>query len=141
VDVAQPILPFAHELVLCEDYSSDEMGRIDLLGTFRSIRPESYPYTHSGFLVVAQLSGGLGQLSTFVDVRLADTEKVVYWTAPQVIAMQDRNALVYLLNILEDVPFPRAGVYFVELYCENTCIADYRLHLLETVTEQEEEGT
>jgi hypothetical protein len=141
VTLAQPILPFAHELILCEDYSADDSGRIDLLGTFRSIRPESYPYTHSGFLVVAQLSGGLGQLSTFVDVRLAETEKVVYWTTPQVIAMQDRNSLVYLLNVLEDVPFTRAGVYFVELYCENTCIADYRLHLLEPATEQEVEQT
>jgi hypothetical protein len=138
--VAQPILPFAHELVLCEDYATDDFGRVDLLGTFRSIRPDAYPCVHPGFIVGAQLSGGLGELTTFVDIRRADTEQLVYWSTPQRIRLDDRNTLVFLFNLMEEVEFSTPGVYFVELCCENTCIADYRLHLLEPLIEPEEES-
>src|SRR5687767_13923689 len=135
--MAEPILPFALELVLCEDMGADDQGRLDILGTFRSVGPESYPYLHTQFAVAAQLSGGLGELSTLVDVRVAEALELIYWTTPQKIRLDDRNGLVYLLNRLEDSPSPKPGIYFVELYCENTCIADYRLQLLEPPDETE----
>jgi hypothetical protein len=139
--VAQPILPFALELVVCEDYAADELGRVDLLETFHSIRPESYPHVHSPFYVEVALTGGLGELSTFIDIRHAETGELIYWTTPQSIRLESRHSVAYLLILLEDVPFPKPGIYFVELYCENTAIADCRIRLLESSNEPEGQDT
>ena len=129
--MAQPILPFALELIVCEDYAADELGRVDLLGTFHSIRPESDPHVHSPFYVEVALTGGLGELSTFIDIRHAETGELIPWTTPQRIRLESRNSVAYLLILLDEVPFPKPGIYFVELYCENTSIADCRIQLLE----------
>lgn len=81
--------------------------------------------------VVAHLTGGLGTVSTHVDVRFAETEELVYTTLPRQMSIPSRDILVRLVHTLEGVPFAQPGIYFVQLCCENTCIADVRLQLHE----------
>jgi hypothetical protein len=45
------------------------------------------------------------------------------------LTIPNREVSVRLVNVLERLAFPEPGIYFVELYCENTPIADFRLQL------------
>jgi len=129
--VAQPILPYALPLFFCDRVVAVGGGKFDFLGAFHTIRPTEYPFVLRHFSVVAHLAGGLGTMSTNVEIRWAETDELVYTTLPRQITIPNREVLVRLVNTIEGMRFPRPGIYFVELYCENTCIADFRLLLHE----------
>jgi hypothetical protein len=127
--VAQPILPFAQSLLLCDGYAPAGDRKFNFYGSYYTIRVGSYPHTQARMCVVAHLSGGMGTMTTFVDVRSARTEELVFTTVPRQLTIPNRDLPVRLVNVLERLTFPEPGVYFVELYCENTPIADFRLQL------------
>lgn len=136
--MAQPILPFAQQLVICDSYSPAAAGKIDLAGCFHTIRPRSFPHVHDEFAVVAHLTGGAGTVTAFIDVRNTTTSELVYWTHPHQFHIPSRETVVRLVNVLEGVPFPEPGIYLVELYCENTAIADFRLRVAEREVQSSE---
>lgn len=127
--MVQPIQPFARELFVCESYVPRERGKIDFLRAFHAISPQAYPYTLADMCVVAHLSGGLGVVNTYFDIRHAQTMALVATTVPRGIAFPDRSLLVRLAQAFKGVHFERPGVYLIELYCEHACIADTSLHL------------
>ena len=130
----QPILPFAQSLILCDGYEVRDEEKIDLIGTFDKIQATHYPHIHESFGVIARLTGGRGTITTFVDIRVARTLELVQCTASKQFTIPTRDTVVLLVNGFEDISFSRPGIYLVELYCENTPIADFRL-LLEQVEE------
>lgn len=134
--MAQPVLPFAHPLFLCDQYVVRDRGKVDFLGAFDSISPLVYPHAHRGMYVVAHLSGGLGEVSTHIEVRHAETDTIVSATPPRPLTFPDREVLVRLARGIQGVCFPRPGIYLIEPHCDNTCIADTRLHLRHPVLDQ-----
>ena len=74
----RPILPFAQPLILCDECRPASAGKIDYLGAFHTIHPESYPYLVERLRVVAHLTGGLGTVNSHVEIRNARTEDLVY---------------------------------------------------------------
>ena len=127
--MAQPILPFAQSLLLCDRYAPTGRGTYDFFGSYYTILATSYPHVQSRVCVVAHLTGGLGTVTTLVDVRSGRTEELILTTTPRQLTIPDREGSVRLVNVLERLSFPEPGIYFIELYCENTCIADFRLRL------------
>jgi hypothetical protein len=124
-------LPYAQQLVVCDRYAPAAAGKLDMTGCFHTIRPRSFPHVHDEFCVVAHLTGGLGEVTAFIDIRDAATSQLVYWSHPHRFHIPDRQTVVRPVNTLEGVPFSEPGIYFVELYCENTPIADFRLRVAE----------
>lgn len=135
--MAQPILPFAHPLFLCDQYLVRDRGKVDFLGAFDSISPMVYPHTHRNMYVVAHLSGGLGVVSTHIEVKHAATDTVVGATGPRPLTFPDRDVLIRLASGIQGVRFPEPGIYLVELHCDNTCVADTRLRLREPIVDQQ----
>lgn len=127
--MAQPILPFAHQLFLCDRYVVGDRGKVDFLGAFHSITPPTFPHLHARLFVVAHLSGGLGKVNTYVDVRHAESDELVATTAPREVAFPNRDVLVRLAHDLRGVPFRQPGIYFFQLCCEHTVVADIRVRL------------
>ncbi len=72
-------------------------------------------------------------MTTRIDVRPAESIKIVYSTNVHEFTMTDRNILIRSVNAMTGVPFPQPGIYLVELFCEDTCIADIRLNLKPSV--------
>ena len=129
--MAQPILPFALPIFLCDRHVARDRGKVDFLGAFHSIKPREYPHTHQRFSVVAHMNGGLGDINTYVDIRNMATGELIDTTPPRIIRFPNRNVLVRLVCEFVGVQFPSSGIYLIELYCEHTCIADTRLRLRE----------
>lgn len=134
--MAQPIIPFACPLILCDRIIARDNRKIDFLGAFTRIEPLTDPHTHRRMTVIAHLTGGRGIVNTSVEIRYAASEELVAVTQPHEINIPDRDVLVRLVQSIDEVRFERPGVYLVQLLCEHMCIADTRLLLREPVIPQ-----
>ena len=132
--MAGPIIPFAHQLFLCDRYVVRDRGKVDFLGAFHTISPPTYPHVHARLFVAAHLSGGLGTVNTYIDVRYAQSDELVATTSPREITFPDRDVLVRLAHDFRGVPFREPGIYFFQLCCEHTVVADIRVRLREHAT-------
>ncbi len=125
------IIPAARALVLCDNYVGGADGKADLVGIFEAIRPKaSYPYTGGRFCVFTQLANGLGQVEIHLQVRYAPTDEIVWSTPVHTMTFPDRKTVVKLAVNVQGCRFERAGVYWIELVCNNTWVCDTQIFLL-----------
>lgn len=117
------IVPVAKALYLCDGHIGFPGGKTDLIGIFNTIRPQSYPHLHKDLVVYARLGQGLGQISFFVEIRLATNRQLIHVSNTHTLTFPDRHATVEMVVTMQ-VLFPQAGPYLVELYCENQWVAD-----------------
>jgi hypothetical protein len=59
-----------------------------------------------------------------VDVRDATTRQLIYTTGTNHLSFPSRTAVVQLAVTIRGCAFPRPGLYFVELFCDNTWVCD-----------------
>jgi hypothetical protein len=124
------VLPSAKALYLCDYHVGYRDGKVDLYGLFNAIRsPDGFPYTQGRFCVFAQLINGLGRVPFFIDIRLAETDALVWTTAVRELNFPNRSTIVQLAYTLEGCRFEDPGVYLVELFCDNTWVCDTQLLL------------
>jgi hypothetical protein len=124
------IVPMAKALYTCEGTIGFPNQNTDIMGLFNALAPAQYPYVHEQFVAFAQLSGGLGQVSFYFDVRFAATSQLVHMTTPTLLNFAHRNQIVQLAYAIVGCPFPRPGIYLVELFCNAQWVADTKLELL-----------
>jgi len=137
--VTQSIVPFARPLFLCEDFVRRERGKMDFLGAYHAVSPRKYPFTQDWMCVVAHLSGGLGTVNTYIDIREAETDSLIHTSIPREIVLPSRDYLIRLTHRFQSVRFPKPGIYLVELYCEHECIADISVFLRPPLTGSSDE--
>jgi len=121
------IVPVAQALYLCDGHLGFPGGKTDLMGLFNSIRATAYPHLQRQFVVFARLVQGLGQVSFYVDIRFAPTQQLTYMSSTHALVFPDRDTVVEMALTLRGVPFPRPGIYLVELFCDGQWVADTRL--------------
>ena len=122
------IVPVAKSLFHCDYHVGYSDGKVDLYGIFNAIRPQGgYPHTHPQFCVFAQLVNGLGQVPFFVDIRDATSNQLIYTTGTNVLSFPNRTAVVQVALTIQGCTFPGPGLYFVELFCDNTWVCDTTL--------------
>lgn len=124
------IVPVAKSLYLCEEVDV-EGGMTNLYGFFNAIHPDEYPHVQESFVCFAQLLGGLGEVTLHVDVRDAETGVLIDCSDVHRVYFPDRNTLVQVAITMARCPFERPGVAIIELYCENTWVADTTILLKE----------
>ena len=124
------IVPVARSLVLCEE-SDTEGGLTNLYGVFYSLERVRFPHREAEFVAFAQLAGGLGQVPFYLDIRRASDDRLVHTTELQTLTFADRVQVVQVAVRLLGIVFPTTGVYTVELFCDNTWVADVAVTLLE----------
>jgi hypothetical protein len=79
--------------------------------------------------VAAQLVGGSGPVPVHVEVVEGATQDLFRTAGPFTITFPTRHQIVTLCIRLQDVVFPAAGVYFVELYSQGAFLDDRVLRL------------
>ena len=125
------IVPIARSLYLCDYHVGYPNGKVDLYGTFKAIRPASYPYMKGPFVCFAQLTNGLGEMTIHFDIRRSSDMSLVDWSGPRTLRFPNRDVLVQVVYTFPGCTFPEHGLYLVELHCDNTWVADTVLHLRE----------
>ncbi len=118
------IVPVAKALYLCDYQCGYENNKTDLYGIFNAIRPPTYPFTLKQFCVYAQLVGGLREVPFHIEVVFAAREEIVRTTDTRTLRFPNRSVVVEMVCQILNCRFAEPGLYLVELWCENTCIAD-----------------
>jgi hypothetical protein len=124
------IVPVAHPLLLCEEID-EEGGMLNVYALFNAIRPRAFPHVVESFSAFAQLSGGLGEVPVHYDIVRARDESLVHTTLTRPLRFERRTQLLQLVTRFEGLRFDEPGVYLVQLFCDNTWVADVVLELTE----------
>jgi hypothetical protein len=129
--MASAIVPVAQPLMLCEEIDV-EGGMVNVYGLFNALRPQSFPYTRELLCVFAQLRGGLGELSVRFEILRARDEFSIRTSEIHRLRFERRTQLLRLWVQIEHVVFEEPGVYLVQLFCDDTWVADVSLEVLES---------
>ena len=128
--MAGGIVPVAKALYLCDFHVGYSNGKLDLYGIFNAIRATSFPHRKGPFVCFAQLLGGVGNVSFHIDVRRGTNRQLVDWSGTRTLHFPNRNTLLQVAVTLPGCVFDQPGIYLVELYCDNTWVADTTVQLL-----------
>jgi hypothetical protein len=123
------VVPVARSIYLCDRCVPLPGGKVTLEGLFNAITPASYPYVHRSFSVFAQLSGGVGQVSLFIDILYAPQRRLIYTTNTRQLSFPRMDFTLQFAEQIQGCPFDQSGMYLVEMYCNNVFIGDVPLHL------------
>jgi hypothetical protein len=127
-----PIVPVAKSIYICDYHIGFDDGKVDLYGIFNAIRPpDGFPYHRTRFCLFAQLSGGLGEVPFFFDIRHAQRGELVHTTLTNRLRFPDRTTVVQVAMNIEGCDFAYPGLYFIELFCDNAWVCDVPLKLLD----------
>jgi hypothetical protein len=80
-------------------------------------------------VVFAQLSNGHGKIPFYIDIRMAMGNQLVYTSNVHQAQFPNRTITIQLAYTVAGCNFPQAGLYLVELYCNNQWVADTTLML------------
>jgi hypothetical protein len=125
--------PFGKVVYVCDDVLRDPAsGKVHFFGLFEDVIPPSnvgYPFRLGRMCVVAQLTGGAGQVPFHVEVVEGATQRLVRRAGPFSLTCASHHQVVTALVRIQNCLFPSAGTYFVELYVSGQFLDDRRLHL------------
>jgi hypothetical protein len=128
--MAPLIVPGAKSLYLCDHHVGYSNGKVDLYGLFNAIRPaDGYPHSRTRFCVFVQMSGGLGTIPIYLDIRFAETEELIWTTELRQLSIPDRHTIAQVALTVEGCRFERPGLYLLELFCNNAWVCDTTLLL------------
>lgn len=127
--MANPIVPFAKAVYLCDAVFGSERGKIDMYGVFNSVRPKQFPHVIPQFVILSQLSGGLGDVPFHFDIRRAEDDALIRCTERRLLPFPDRSIVHFVAMTVEECVFDRPGLYLVQLYCNNQWVADASLQM------------
>ena len=123
------IIPVPRSLFLCDFHVGYPDGRVDLSGVFNAIRPAVYPHVRPRLVLFAQLSGGLGDVPFFFDIRREGADEGIWTTEVRTVRFPDRTAIRQLVMTITGIRFPGPGVNVVDLFCHNTWVCDATVSL------------
>jgi hypothetical protein len=121
------IAPVVRTLIACEEIRPDVVNprQLSLLRVVSTIRATAYPALRPQFAAFAVLTGGRGAGELRLEIRQADTDVALYASTRQRISFPaDPLALCGLSYRVRNLVFPAPGLYWVQLYFENSMIAD-----------------
>jgi hypothetical protein len=127
------IVPVAKALYVC-DAVGTEGGKTELYGLFNSIRASRLPHVVREFAVFAQLAQGLGDIPFYVDLRRATDGLLVHTSLIQTLRFRTREQTLQAAMTFRGIELPTAGVYLLELVCDNVWVADVALRVREVST-------
>ena len=125
--------PIAKVIYFCDRVTPNAGNRsLDFSDVFNEVRVPSgsFPHTLARMCVFAQFEDGFGDAELQVFVVSAATGQVAFYSPVYRVPFTNRLAVVSVNIRLTDCPFPAAGEYWVELYCDRAIIGDRTLHVI-----------
>lgn len=127
--------PVVRSLVVCEDVIADpanpaRVSLMYLVGTIRATGWPAYPAVQPQLCVFAQLTECRGTLALWAEVRHADTDEVIFRTQIRSVTFPNTPLAVHGWPLrFHNLFFPEPGLYWVQLWCDGTMLAQQPLRL------------
>jgi hypothetical protein len=124
----RPNLQFS---VLCDDVRREDNGKLILLGLFEVIGAAAYPAVHSKLFVVNRWCKGAGEFSQKIRLTHSKDNVMLLETKPQDFTLEDIESSHTLISEFDNVKFPAAGKYWVEVFLDGELVLNYPIKLVE----------
>ena len=124
----KPNLQFS---VLCDDVRREDNGKFMLLGLFEAINAKSFPATHQMLFVVNRWCKGEGRFTQKIRIVNTKDKKMVFQTDDQPFELEDIDRHHTLVSRFNNLVFPNAGKYWVEILLDGELILNYPIILKE----------
>lgn len=127
--------PVVRYLILCQDVqiSPDEAQNVtlvNLISTIVSLQDPPFPLRHSEICIFVQLTECRSPVDLRIDIVQTDAEQVIFRTRTRTVPFEnDPLRLVGLTFRIRGCLFPAAGIYEVQLCCNDKAIASQPLRL------------
>lgn len=126
--MAGAIRPVAKGVYVCDDVIGDPASGkpmlVNLWDTY-FVRPDAvFPVRVQKLCVFAWLRGGRGTVGVRVDIVQARTGQLIGRTRTLEVDFSEPNRSMYTRMMIPNFPFPEAGVYVVEVYCDSVFLDD-----------------
>src|SRR6516164_5473823 len=120
------ILPRVQAMVLCDDIEESEQDAdaMNLVGVRSVLVSPVFPLVRSLLCVFIQMSGHPGQASCHVEIESLGGDGVIFETDPLTFSFMDPTVVVPVILWLPNCVFSTAGVYYVQVYCDEKLIGE-----------------
>lgn len=129
--MAEPKLNFAH---LCDYAFFSDMGKLNIMGIFKSINAQKFPAVHPQMFVVTNISIEKGKsyegkikLKKKSDGKQIGEPIIINFSLP--FSGGDLKAEISFIGQVNGVSFDEAGEYFFEIYVGETLIGELPFQL------------
>jgi len=129
----KPNLQFS---VLCDDVKREDNGKFMLIGLFEAINAKLFPATHPSLFVVNRWCKGEGAFTQKIRISGARDAKAVFETGDQPFELKDIDGHHTLISKVNNIAFPSAGKYWVEIFLGGDLVLNYPIMLKEVHDEQ-----
>ena len=128
----RPNLQFS---VLCDDVRREDNGKFMLIGLFEAITAKVFPATHPTLFVVNRWCKGQGSFLQKIKIVNSKNKAIIFQTNEQAFELNDINGHHTLISRINNLAFPEAGKYWVEVLLDGELIINYPLMLKEIKAE------
>lgn len=109
-------------LISDEIYRDEQTKKLIVVGTFNNINARSFPHKHPRFSVLFTLTNGQGTWDLCLAVEHARSgQRIFAMQGPARLSNPLQIADIHI--VLEDIFFPEAGKYWVEVSANGTILA------------------
>ncbi len=123
------VIPVSRSLIACDFHVGYQDGRVDLYGIFNALRPAIYPHVRPQVVVFAQLTGGVGDVPFYFEVRHWGRDEALSRTTVNRVRFPNRTAVVQIAMTIERLRLPEPGLYVIDLFCHDAWVCDTTIHL------------
>ena len=131
----KPNLQFS---VLCDDVRREENGKFMLIGLFEAINSRKFPATHQSMFVVNRWCKGEGAFRQKIRIVNSKDKTLVFQTDEQAFELADIDRHHTLVSKFNNLVFPNAGKYWVEILLDKELVINYPIMLNEAKEPQRE---
>ncbi|MFA5146387.1 MAG: hypothetical protein WC515_03285 [Candidatus Omnitrophota bacterium] len=124
----RPNLQFS---VLCDDVRREDNGKFMLLGLFEAINAKTFPATHHTLFVVNRWCKGEGSFVQRIRIVNTKDKSLIFQTDDQPFELADIDAHHTLISKFNNLVFPNAGKYWVEVMIDGDLLLNYPIMLRE----------
>ena len=125
----KPNLQFS---VLCDDVRREENGKFILIGLFEAINSKKFPATHPSMYIVNRWCKGEGNFTQQIRIVNTKDKSIVFQTDEQVFELSDIDRHHTLISRFNNLVFPNAGKYWLEVLLDKELLLNYPIILKET---------
>lgn len=124
----KPDLQFS---VLCDDVRREANGKFMLVGLFEAISAKKFPAAHQSMYVANQWVKGEGAFDQKIQIVNSRDKAVIFRTDAQHFELPDIDSHHTLISRFNNIVFPEAGKYWIEILLDNELILNYPVILKE----------
>jgi len=124
----KPNLQFS---VLCDDVRREDNGKFMLIGLFEAISAKKFPATHPTLFIATRWCKGSGSFVQKIRIVNPVDNSLIFQTDEQVFELGDIDRHHTLISRFNNLIFPNAGKYWLEVLLDGELVINYPIMLSE----------